>query len=154
MVVSVTKYAQIDIAAPLDHVVTTTTRTDLEAVRFYDPRVVAVETNGLPDGAEGQVMTTRARIFGQEFEIVQTTLVSELPERIVDQTRAADSSYITTVHFEAVDERTTRLRMGITLDSPPGRVFERLAAALTTGRQARKSLARFKEFAELTYDGG
>ena len=81
------------------------------------------------------------------------TLVSELPERIVDQTRAVDSSYLTTVHFTAVDERTTQLRVGISIDSLPGRVFERLAASLTTGRQARKALARFKEFAELTYAG-
>lgn len=146
-----TRTASAIVAAPREHVVATTVRTDLEAVRFYDSRVERVETNGVPDGTAGQVVRLTARVWGQEVELVQTLLVAELPERLQDRMDTLDGAILTEIRFVAVDPSTTRLDMTISYEIALWRVFQLVGTALTLRSQLGKSIARFKEFAELTY---
>ena len=143
--------ASITVAAPREHVAASVVRSDLATVRFFDPRVERVESNGLPDGAVGQSVRMTARVWGQEIELVQTILEADLPERVVDRMDMPGDSMLTEIRFAAPDASTTRLDMTVSYDIAAWKLLTLLATSLAARSQVRKALARFKEFAEMTY---
>jgi len=61
--VILTRQISTVVAAPREHVAALLVRTDLDTLRFYDPRVESVETNGVADGAVGQVVRMTGRVW-------------------------------------------------------------------------------------------
>ncbi len=148
------KTASTVIRAPREHVAATLVRTDLDALRFYDPRVESVETNGLPDGATGQVVRMIGRVWGQEVEIVQTTTYAALPERVSDTMQMPGDTVLTDTRLTELAGGLTRIDQVAAFDIASWKVLKVALTALTGGPQIRKAMARFAEFAELSYRAG
>lgn len=136
--------------APREHVAAALVRTDLEALRFYDPRVESVETNGLPDGAPGQVVRMIGRVWGQEVEIVQTLLAAEPPARYVDRMDMPGDSLLTDTWLVDLGDGTTRVDQRVSYDIAAWKVLKLSITAVTATAQLRKAAARFAELAELS----
>lgn len=143
-----TRTATTVVRAPREHVAATLERTDLETVRFYDPRVESVDTNGLPDGAVGQVVRMIGRVWGQEVEIVQTLLAAEPPERFIDRMDMPGDSLLTDTRLVDLGDGTTRMDQTVTYDVAAWKVLKLAMTAATATWQLRKAAARFAELAE------
>ncbi|MDQ2623961.1 MAG: hypothetical protein M3Y20_02245 [Actinomycetota bacterium] len=139
------------VAAPREHVAALLVRTDLDTLRFYDPRVESVETNGLPDGAVGQVVRMTGRVWGQEVEMVQTTLEAEPPERFLDRMQMPGDALLTQTWLIDLENGSTRMDQTVSFEIAPWKVLKIAATALTASAQLRKAAARFAELAELSY---
>jgi len=147
----VRRTATATVAAPREHVAALLVRTDLETLRHWDPRVESVQTNGLPDGEVGQVVRMTARVWGQEVEIIQTVLVSELPELYMDRMEMLSDTATTRTRLSAIDASSSRIEQSVEFDVPGWKVLTALSTALTAGPQLRKALARFVETCEWSF---
>lgn|SRR5690554_5894571 len=138
---------EVDVAAPRDRVVASSIDTSLDHMQRFDPRVEKVETNGVPDGAAGQVVIVHAATKGVRTSFTITTVESVLPELVVERVTGDGPDQLIRTTFAELPDGGTRLSFDMTVTVPwwsPMRPLYRLVLP----RTIRSTLARIKEFVE------
>jgi|SRR5690554_6272702 len=139
--------AEVDVDAPRDRVIASSVDTSLEHMQRFDPRVESVETNGVPDGAAGQVATVLAVTKGGRTTFTITTVESSLPDHVVERVEGDGPEQLIRTTFTALPDGGTRVAFDLTVLVPwwnPMRFLLRLVLP----RTIRSTLASIKEFVE------
>jgi len=138
---------EVDVAAPRDRVVASSIDTSLDHMQRFDPRVESVETNGVPDGAVGQVVTVHAASKGVHTTFTITTVESALPDHVVERVEGDGPEQLVRTTFTTLPDGGTRVAFDLTVSVPWWNPM-RLLFRLVLPRTIRSTLARIKEFVE------
>src|SRR5690606_27899370 len=108
----------VDVSAPRDHVVAASIDTSLGHMQRFDPRVESVETNGVPDGAVGQVVTVHAASKGVHTTFTITTVESALPDHVVERVEGDGPEQLVRTTFTTLPDGGTRVAFDLTVSVP------------------------------------
>ncbi|NLF05337.1 MAG: hypothetical protein GX593_10120 [Actinomycetales bacterium] len=138
----------IEIDAPRETVIARTHTTDVEVVRSFDPRVISIETNDVPENVVGQVATVTAEVTGRRAVITITTVDVRLPEYIVERNEGSGPVHVTRSDYTELPGGRTRVTMTTTFFVP---WWNPILAALVKpvgARSIRDSLEKVKQLVE------
>ena len=140
--------AHIDVAATRERIIELAHASDLETVRAFDPRVVAVESNGVPEGTAGQVARVTAVVAGKRTVMTITTLEAELPDFVVERYEGEGPMNETRTTYTPLPDGGTRITMTTTFTVPWWKPLLALGLRVVAPRSMRDSLANVKALVE------